>query len=180
MVNLFLKHGLVSMTYFKKSLIMAFIFGSKSIFYDHVSYPLKREIDHSVGGKLRDKSVEESWEIIEDLSLYDNEFWNDPKDLAKPAKLYGDTHYKDGKVREAIYKQREEINERMAEKFSLLKEYTKWKAPEKVFVREEVSKPVTKYVNAISLVRIEDDNDDKCDEVIDKKVIEPIKVAEKE
>nr|GEY29190.1 zinc finger, CCHC-type [Tanacetum cinerariifolium] len=30
------------------------------IFYDHVSYPLKRKIDQAVGGKLRDKSVEES------------------------------------------------------------------------------------------------------------------------
>ncbi|GJR27677.1 hypothetical protein Tco_1103909 [Tanacetum coccineum] len=52
----------------------------------------------------------------------------------------------------------------MMEKFSLLKEYTKGKAHEKVFVREEVSKPVTKYVNVISLVRIEDDKNEKCDE----------------
>ncbi|GJS21482.1 zinc finger, CCHC-type containing protein [Tanacetum coccineum] len=56
------------------------------IFYDHVSYPLKHEIDHAAGGKLRDKSVKESWEIIEDLALYDNESWNDPRDLAKPVK----------------------------------------------------------------------------------------------
>ncbi|GJV37264.1 hypothetical protein Tco_1409741 [Tanacetum coccineum] len=30
------------------------------VFYDHVSYHLKREIDHAAGGKLRDKSAEES------------------------------------------------------------------------------------------------------------------------
>ncbi|GKB13893.1 hypothetical protein Tco_0847816 [Tanacetum coccineum] len=38
----------------------------------------------------------------------------------------------------AIYKQREEINKIMMEMFSLLKEYTKGKAPDKVLVREEV------------------------------------------
>nr|GEW85974.1 RNA-directed DNA polymerase, eukaryota, reverse transcriptase zinc-binding domain protein [Tanacetum cinerariifolium] len=56
------------------------------IFYDHVSYHLKREIDHAAGGKLRDKSAEESWKIIEDLALNDNESWNDPRDFAKPVK----------------------------------------------------------------------------------------------
>ncbi|GKC44201.1 hypothetical protein Tco_1061923, partial [Tanacetum coccineum] len=43
-------------------------------------------INHSAGGKLRDKNAEESWEIIEGLTLYDNESWNDPRDLAKPVK----------------------------------------------------------------------------------------------
>ncbi|GJS32162.1 zinc finger, CCHC-type containing protein [Tanacetum coccineum] len=43
------------------------------IFYDHVSFLLKREIDHVAGGKLRDKNAEESWEIIENLALYDHE-----------------------------------------------------------------------------------------------------------
>ncbi|GJU82635.1 hypothetical protein Tco_1285000 [Tanacetum coccineum] len=42
-----------------------------------------REIDHVDGGKLRDKSAEKSYEIIEDLSLYDVETWNDPRDLSK-------------------------------------------------------------------------------------------------
>ncbi|GJX93511.1 hypothetical protein Tco_0348097 [Tanacetum coccineum] len=55
---------------------------------------------------------------------------------------------------EAIYKQREEINERMTEIFNLLKEYMKGKSPEKVLVKEEIGKPDTKYVNAISLVRM--------------------------
>ncbi|GKC75317.1 MAK10-like protein, partial [Tanacetum coccineum] len=42
------------------------------IFYDHVNLAIRHVIDHSDGGgKLRDKSVEESWELIENLALYD-------------------------------------------------------------------------------------------------------------
>ncbi|GKC45438.1 MAK10-like protein, partial [Tanacetum coccineum] len=37
-------------------------------------------------GKLRDLNTEESWALLEDLSLYDNESWNDPRDFAKPVK----------------------------------------------------------------------------------------------
>ncbi|GJU03305.1 hypothetical protein Tco_1113643 [Tanacetum coccineum] len=54
------------------------------------------------------------------------------------------------------------------------------KVPEKVLVGEEVSKHNTKSVNAISLIRIENDKDKECDEVIDKKDAEPIEVAEKQ
>ncbi|GJV22045.1 hypothetical protein Tco_1371065 [Tanacetum coccineum] len=35
---------------------------------------------------LRDLNAKESWELLEDLSLYDNESWNDPMDFAKPVK----------------------------------------------------------------------------------------------
>ncbi|GJY45653.1 zinc finger, CCHC-type containing protein [Tanacetum coccineum] len=56
------------------------------IFYDHVSIQLKSEIDRAAGGKLRDKNAEESWEIIENLALYDHEGWDDPRDFAKPVK----------------------------------------------------------------------------------------------
>ncbi|GJR23125.1 hypothetical protein Tco_0971652, partial [Tanacetum coccineum] len=45
-----------------------------------------RTIDQSAGGKLRDKNIEESWAPLEDLALYDNESWNDPRDFAKPVK----------------------------------------------------------------------------------------------
>ncbi|GJS84436.1 hypothetical protein Tco_0750977 [Tanacetum coccineum] len=45
-----------------------------------------RTIDQSAGGKLRDLNPEESWAILEDLSLYDNESWNDPRDFSKPVK----------------------------------------------------------------------------------------------
>nr|GEU58998.1 MAK10-like protein [Tanacetum cinerariifolium] len=43
-------------------------------------------IDHSVDGKFRDKSAKESWELIENLALYDHESCNDPRDIAKPVK----------------------------------------------------------------------------------------------
>ncbi|GJR35608.1 hypothetical protein Tco_1211292 [Tanacetum coccineum] len=45
-----------------------------------------RTIDQSAGGKLRDLNTEESWALLEDIALYDNESWNDPRDFAKPVK----------------------------------------------------------------------------------------------
>ncbi|GJS38373.1 hypothetical protein Tco_0563416 [Tanacetum coccineum] len=53
------------------------------IFYDHVSFHLKREIDHIGGGKLHDKNAEESWEIIENLDLHDHEEKENDKDIEK-------------------------------------------------------------------------------------------------
>ncbi|GJT23684.1 MAK10-like protein [Tanacetum coccineum] len=48
---------------------------------------LMRIIDQSTGGKLRDRNVEESWALLEDLAFYDNESWNFlPRDFAKPVK----------------------------------------------------------------------------------------------
>ncbi|GJX73693.1 hypothetical protein Tco_0312288 [Tanacetum coccineum] len=47
---------------------------------------LIRTIDQSAGGKLRDRNAEESWALFEDLALYDNESWNDPRDFTKPVK----------------------------------------------------------------------------------------------
>nr|GEU81241.1 ribonuclease H-like domain-containing protein [Tanacetum cinerariifolium] len=43
------------------------------IFYDHVSFHLKCEIDRAGSGKLCNKNVDESWEIIDNLTLYDHE-----------------------------------------------------------------------------------------------------------
>ncbi|GKA21630.1 hypothetical protein Tco_0701619 [Tanacetum coccineum] len=57
----------------------------------------------------------------------------------------------------AIFKKREEINDRMTEMFRLLKELTTSKTPEKVLIREESKFPVTKNVNYISLVRGEEE-----------------------
>ncbi|GKG01762.1 hypothetical protein Tco_0306467, partial [Tanacetum coccineum] len=45
-----------------------------------------RTIDQSAGGKLRDRNAKESWALLEDLALYDNESWNDPRDFAKSVK----------------------------------------------------------------------------------------------
>ncbi|GJV57478.1 hypothetical protein Tco_1458483 [Tanacetum coccineum] len=56
------------------------------IFYDYVPFHLKCEIDRAAGGKLRDKNADESWEIIENLALYNYEGWNDSKDFVKPVK----------------------------------------------------------------------------------------------
>ncbi|GJX08320.1 hypothetical protein Tco_0196252 [Tanacetum coccineum] len=46
----------------------------------------RRTIDQSAGGKLRDRNAKESWALLEDLALYDNESWNDPRDFPKPVK----------------------------------------------------------------------------------------------
>ncbi|GJY15649.1 MAK10-like protein [Tanacetum coccineum] len=56
------------------------------IFYDHVNPVTRRTIDQSAGGKLRDRNAKESWALLEDLALYDNKSWNDPRDFAKPVK----------------------------------------------------------------------------------------------
>ncbi|GJZ67844.1 MAK10-like protein [Tanacetum coccineum] len=56
------------------------------IFYDHVNPVTRRTIDQSADGKLRVLNAEESWALLKDLALYDNESWNDPKDFAKPVK----------------------------------------------------------------------------------------------
>ncbi|GJR37673.1 hypothetical protein Tco_1213357 [Tanacetum coccineum] len=53
---------------------------------------LRRTIDQSVGGKLRDKNIKESWALIEDLALYDYESWNYPRDFAKPFKAMSLPH----------------------------------------------------------------------------------------
>ncbi|GKB83152.1 hypothetical protein Tco_0950047 [Tanacetum coccineum] len=56
------------------------------IFYDHVNPTTRCTIDQSTNGKLRDKNAKESWALLNDLALYDNESWNDPRDFAKPVK----------------------------------------------------------------------------------------------
>ncbi|GJW02562.1 hypothetical protein Tco_1561418 [Tanacetum coccineum] len=87
-----------------------------------------------------------------------------------------------------IFKQREEINDRMAEMFGLLKELTTSRAPEKVLIREEAKYPVTKNVNSISLSRGKEEKNDE-DNVTTGDGIEktsgsdpkmPVKEAEKE
>nr|GEW08709.1 MAK10-like protein [Tanacetum cinerariifolium] len=56
------------------------------IFCDHENPATRRTIDQSAGGKLRDRNAKESWALLEDLTIYDNESWNDPRDFAKLAK----------------------------------------------------------------------------------------------
>nr|GEW03808.1 ribonuclease H-like domain-containing protein [Tanacetum cinerariifolium] len=56
------------------------------IFYDHVNPVIRRTIDQSTGGKLRERNAKESWALLEDLALYDNESLNYPRDFTKPVK----------------------------------------------------------------------------------------------
>nr|GEV09053.1 hypothetical protein [Tanacetum cinerariifolium] len=159
------------------------------------------EIDCVDDGKLRNKNAEESWEIIENLALYDHEGWNDTKEFAKQVKAISTpqgtsknmtedflssktilTSYQKGttfeaRVRDsmvehterkerfenAIFKQREEINNRISKMFGLLNELTTSKTLEKVLMREEVEFLVTKNVNSISLVKGEEERSDKID-----------------
>ncbi|GJX97542.1 hypothetical protein Tco_0353340 [Tanacetum coccineum] len=75
----------------------------------------------------------------------------------------------------AIFKQREEINDRMAEMFRLLKELTVSRASEKVLVKEKARHPITKHVNSISLIRIEGEKRVGNDRVVGKNIIKPNK-----
>ncbi|GKE71023.1 hypothetical protein Tco_1529095, partial [Tanacetum coccineum] len=53
------------------------------IFYDHVSFHFKCEINRATGGKHRNKNTDESWEIIKNLALYDHEGWDETKEFVK-------------------------------------------------------------------------------------------------
>ncbi|GKD27910.1 hypothetical protein Tco_1234124 [Tanacetum coccineum] len=47
----------------------------------------KNNIELPVGNNvLRDRNAKESWALLEDLALYDNESWDDPRDFVKPVK----------------------------------------------------------------------------------------------
>ncbi|GJX66789.1 hypothetical protein Tco_0301132 [Tanacetum coccineum] len=67
------------------------------------------------------------------------------------------------RFKNSFFKQREEINDRMAEMFGILKELTTSRTLEKVLIREEAKSPVTKNVNSISLTRGEREKSDKND-----------------
>ncbi|GJU82284.1 hypothetical protein Tco_1284649 [Tanacetum coccineum] len=70
---------------------MASIFGSKSKSFMTMSISPQGESSIS-RSKPRDKKVEESWALLEDISLYDNESWNDPRDFARPVKICSGPH----------------------------------------------------------------------------------------
>nr|GEU39744.1 MAK10-like protein [Tanacetum cinerariifolium] len=54
----------------------------------HLDVPTtsRQTIAQSAGGKLRDKNAKESLALLEDVALYDNESWNNPRDFAKTVK----------------------------------------------------------------------------------------------
>ncbi|GJW44611.1 hypothetical protein Tco_0073410 [Tanacetum coccineum] len=76
MENLYLKHGLVSRTYSKKSLIMASTFGSKSKSFTTMSIPSQDE-------PLTNRLVVS---FVTSTPKNPNESWNNPRDFAKPVK----------------------------------------------------------------------------------------------
>ncbi|GKB91390.1 hypothetical protein Tco_0963662, partial [Tanacetum coccineum] len=89
------------------------------------------------------------------------------------------------KFKNTIFKQREEINDRMAEMSGLLKELTTSMAPKKVLIGEEAKSPVTKNVNFISLAKREEERSDKGDMAADDSINGthtemPLKEVEKE
>ncbi|GKE76452.1 hypothetical protein Tco_1542572 [Tanacetum coccineum] len=73
----------------------------------------------------------------------------------------------------AIFKQREEINNRMTKMFGLLKELTTSRTPEKVLIREEAKFPITKNLNSISVVRGEEERSDKIDVATGNDIVKP-------
>nr|GFA75949.1 MAK10-like protein [Tanacetum cinerariifolium] len=48
---------------------------------------VRRTINQSAGGKLHDRNAKESWALLEDPALYDNESWNDQRNFAKLVKV---------------------------------------------------------------------------------------------
>ncbi|GJY00379.1 hypothetical protein Tco_0357397 [Tanacetum coccineum] len=73
----------------------------------------------------------------------------------------------------AIFKQREEINDRMVEMFGLLKELTASRTPENILMGEEARHPITKNVNSISLIRIEEEENRENNRQVNNSVMEP-------
>nr|GEV78461.1 hypothetical protein [Tanacetum cinerariifolium] len=61
----------------------------------------------------------------------------------------------------AIFKQREEINDRMTEMFELLRELMTSRTLKKVLIREESKFPVTNNINSISLARGKEERSNK-------------------
>nr|GEV19079.1 hypothetical protein [Tanacetum cinerariifolium] len=89
------------------------------------------------------------------------------------------------RFKNAIFKQREEINDRMAEMFELLKELTTSRAPKKVLIRVKAKSLVTKNVNYISLAIGEEERNDNGDMEADEGINwtnteMPVKEAKKE
>ncbi|GKB34358.1 MAK10-like protein [Tanacetum coccineum] len=63
----------------------------------------------------------------------------------------------------------------MAKMFGLLKELTVSRSPEKVLVREKARHLITKHVNSISLIRIEEEKSVRNNGVVSKNIVEPNK-----
>ncbi|GKG12804.1 hypothetical protein Tco_0347041, partial [Tanacetum coccineum] len=79
----------------------------------------------------------------------------------------------------AIFKQCEEINDKITKLFRLLKELMTSSAPEKILIREEAKFPVTKNVNSISLTRGEEERSKKTNVTTSNDIENPNKTETK-
>ncbi|GJU70947.1 zinc finger, CCHC-type containing protein [Tanacetum coccineum] len=70
----------------------------------------KCEIDCAAVGKLRDKNADESSKIIENLSLYDHEGWNDSKEFVKPVKVISTSQSTSKTLDQRIIELEDQIN----------------------------------------------------------------------
>ncbi|GKE89804.1 zinc finger, CCHC-type containing protein, partial [Tanacetum coccineum] len=157
--------------------------------YDHVSFHLKCEIDCAASGKLRNKNTDESWEIIENLTLYDHEGWDEIKEFVKPIKAISTPQGIPKTPDQRVIELEDQINfllKGMTEMFGLLKELTTSKIPEKVLIREEAKFPVTKNVNSISLTKGEEERSnrtkvtpDNTEKLTETEMEMPVKEVEK-
>ncbi|GJU38064.1 hypothetical protein Tco_1186418 [Tanacetum coccineum] len=82
------------------------------------------------------------------------------------------------RFKNTIFKQREVINDRMIEMFGLLKELTASQTPKKVLIREEARQPITKNINSISVVQVEEEKNIVNNEAIAESIVEPSKSEE--
>ncbi|GKA60455.1 hypothetical protein Tco_0759862 [Tanacetum coccineum] len=72
---------------------MASIFGSKSESSKIMSIRSQGEpLTKRLVASYVTKNDEESWALLEDIALYDNESWNDPRDFAKLVKAISMPH----------------------------------------------------------------------------------------
>ncbi|GJU46118.1 zinc finger, CCHC-type containing protein [Tanacetum coccineum] len=80
----------------------------------------------------------------------------------------------------AIFKQREVINDIITEMFRLLKELSASRTSKKVLIKEEARHPITKSINSISVIRVEEEKNCVNNRAIIESIVEPRKSEEKE
>ncbi|GKC61612.1 hypothetical protein Tco_1089210, partial [Tanacetum coccineum] len=194
MENLYPKHGFISRTYSKKSLIMASIVGFKSKFFMIMSLFIlsarstalpaansviriptnpEKSLRTSLSMTIKARMIQRNSSNHSWLSLHLKASRPAPQPQALGTTFevrvrdYMVAHTKRmERFEKTIFKQHEEINGRMTEMFRLLKELTTSRTPKKVLIREEAKFLITKNVKSISLTRNEEE-DNKMDETPD-------------
>ncbi|GJU67677.1 hypothetical protein Tco_1253936 [Tanacetum coccineum] len=145
--------------------------------------PSRYEIDRVTDGKLRDKNVKDSWEIIEDLALYDHEGWNDPRDFAKQVKAISLPQDTLRTLDRRLLELEDQISfllkgSRTTPRTSstLTQSYAKAISSNphsrNLDQLPRLDTPITKNVNLISLVKMEKKKNIENNKVVDKNVVE--------